>query len=224
MDRMIEIAVPLLIVAGIAAFLLYNVYQRSQKKKAVPGVLPPITGATPATPPIIQPRQDVVNPFIAWKAAGVTLYDIMTHPKYRHERYGRQGGLTEAEIAQAAQAGYKVANEPVPGGSADRSGPDLNGGVVRVNSGASYTYSFDVPADRPRAELVFMTESGSNFSGGSYSLSGPLSRSGALEVSGSSSRSKPIDGEVLPSGHYQISISLANFLGVNHAAQLVLNT
>lgn len=99
---------------------------------------------TPPPPPI----DTGPNPFVAWKAEGLTLYDII--------RFRLGHGLSAAEWDQAAAAGYPRENALQRGEAYDYRGFDLspprgNGLFVRneLAGGVEYLFTWTAPKSVP---------------------------------------------------------------------------
>jgi hypothetical protein len=108
---------------------------------------PPGPADPPPPPPPPPPTGD--NPFVAWKAEGLTLYDVIL--------YRLHHGLSEREWEQAVAAGYasEAGLRPTGGGPAMPEGTDLTGtegGGGRRNNfqaNAARTFTFTAPRDGP---------------------------------------------------------------------------
>jgi hypothetical protein len=106
------------------------------------------TPPAPPTPPVPTPPvpPSGPNPFVAWKAEGLSLYDVILY-KLHH-------GLSEREWEQAVAAGYasEAGLRPSGGGPAMPTGNDLTGterggGVRNILNAGLHAFIWTAPKD-----------------------------------------------------------------------------
>jgi hypothetical protein len=164
----------MLIVLAAAAVVAIGFFLANRKRSDATAARPPepapvipITGkpTAGASSPAI-----ATNPFVDWKAAGFTLFDIMTAP-----RFGFGRGFTDAEKALAREAGYQV--DAPPSVLIDRSGSEFGsgGGSVLVRAYRARvpeTFNFTVHPQARSYRIACMGAPGRVFHEASVSIDG----------------------------------------------------
>ena len=131
-------------------------------------ILERLRAAPPVLPPVVQPPKPVEpppppppppNPFVAWRAQGLSIQDVMLW------RLGGRG-MTPEEHAQAVAAGYDLERRQAPAGQAPageggdpRAGFDfgVGGGTVllkQYQAGSPITFTFTMLPGHRRARFA----------------------------------------------------------------------
>jgi hypothetical protein len=223
----VAIVLALLAAAGYGVV----VYRKNRaERRASPGapaveVLPASQTGIVNKPPVV-PAFVAKNPFIGLNKEDWTLQHLVSIFVRPGNRIGV--GFNEQEIAWLNEAGFDVRTQPTPTGSVDRSGPDLNGGVLRINrarDGEYLSFYFDVPRGGRHVDLTVFTSSGSQFTSVTDYLmcDGIIVKPTAERLVGGSTATHKAFSENLPEGSYSYSVKPHGFVGEYLAAQAVIN-